>query len=161
MLDSDTLSISHLFYVDDTLFLCEWDESYIHNFIPILRCFYLILGLGINILKSNLYGVGIGDLEVTSIATFIGCSSGCFLFSYLSILVGDSMVRVKRWQLIIDLFRKSLSSWKVKLLSIGGCFTLVRSVLGSLGIYFFSLFQTHASNFHILQACRFRFLGEG
>lgn len=97
MLDSDTLSISHLFYVDDTLFLCEWDESYIHNFIPILRCFYLILGLGINILKSNLYGVGIGDLEVTSIATFIGCSSGCFLFSYLSILVGDSMVRVKRW----------------------------------------------------------------
>nr|GEY62738.1 RNA-directed DNA polymerase, eukaryota, reverse transcriptase zinc-binding domain protein [Tanacetum cinerariifolium] len=38
-------------------------------------------------------------------------------------------------------FTKKLSSWKANLLSIGGRLTLVKSVLGSLPIYFLSIFK--------------------
>lgn len=55
----------------------------------------MISGLRINLLKSNLFGVGVSDHKVSSVATFTRCSLGSFLFSYLGIPIGESMVRVK------------------------------------------------------------------
>nr|KAJ0205866.1 hypothetical protein LSAT_V11C500287660 [Lactuca sativa] len=79
--------------------------------------------------------------EVISLASITGCAAANFPFSYLGISVGGSMSRVSSWDVIVDRFRKRLSKWKVKMLSIGGRLTLDKSVLGSLGIYFFSLFR--------------------
>nr|KAJ0227047.1 hypothetical protein LSAT_V11C100017070 [Lactuca sativa] len=50
---------------------------------------------GINLLKSNLYGVDIGDIEIGYMVSFTGCSRGSFPFTYLGIPVGESMLRVK------------------------------------------------------------------
>ena len=58
-LGSDEVRISHLFYADDTIFLGEWDVSNIQNLIRILRCFYLVSGLNLSLIKSNLYRVGV------------------------------------------------------------------------------------------------------
>lgn len=44
------------------------------------------------------------------------------------------------WKGIIDKFKKNLFSWKVKLLFIGGRSMLWKLVLGSLGIYYMSVF---------------------
>ena len=59
--------------------------------------------------------------------------------------------------MVVDRFRKRLSNWKVKLLSFGGRFTLTKSILGSLGIYFFSLFRLPATVCHALESCRAKF----
>lgn len=67
------------------------------------------------------------------------------------------MVRAKGWRLIIDRFRKRLSSWKIKLFSINGRLALNRSVLGSLGIYFLSLFKMSFAVCQILEAYRSQF----
>lgn len=119
----------------------------------------MISGLRINLLKSNLHGVGVSGDEVATLAPFIGCHPNSFLFLYLGISVGESMVRVKGWQSIVDHFKKMLSSWKMKLLSIGRRLTLTKSVLGSLGIYLFSIFRIPAIVCHILETLRSLFLG--
>ncbi|XP_052621507.1 uncharacterized protein LOC111882826 [Lactuca sativa] len=154
---SDEVLVSHLFYVNDAIFLGEWDATHIQNLIRILRCFYLVSDLNLNLTISNLYGVGINPAEIASLASFTRCSDGTLPFVYLGILAGKSMVQLKGWQIIIDRFKKRLSSWKVKLLSIGGRLTLIKSVLRSLGIYFFSLFRLLATICHSLEALRARF----
>lgn len=62
--------LSHLFYVDDALFLGKWDERNIRNIITILRCFYMVYGLNINLFKSSLVGVGVDQIQVVSLASF-------------------------------------------------------------------------------------------
>lgn len=120
----------------------EWDERNVHNLIQILRCFYMVSGLKINLSKSNLLGVGMVFPKVISMDSITGCSPAAFPFSYLGAPVGGSMVRVKSWDVIIDRFRKRLSSWRIKLLYISGRLTLIKYVFGSLGIYYFSPFQS-------------------
>nr|GEY11112.1 RNA-directed DNA polymerase, eukaryota, reverse transcriptase zinc-binding domain protein [Tanacetum cinerariifolium] len=51
------------------------------------------------------------------------------------------MARQQAWGGIVDRVKKKLSKWKMKMLSIGGRLTLVKSVLGSLPIYNFSIFK--------------------
>nr|GEU50867.1 RNA-directed DNA polymerase, eukaryota [Tanacetum cinerariifolium] len=53
--------------------------------------FYLASGLKINIYKSNVYGVGVSDNEVHSMATDIGFSPGSFPFTYLGLPIGANM----------------------------------------------------------------------
>ncbi|GKA46359.1 RNA-directed DNA polymerase, eukaryota, reverse transcriptase zinc-binding domain protein [Tanacetum coccineum] len=51
------------------------------------------------------------------------------------------MGRIINWKVLIDRFKARLSGWKANLLSIGGRLTLIKSVLGSLGIYYLSIFK--------------------
>nr|GEZ36761.1 RNA-directed DNA polymerase, eukaryota, reverse transcriptase zinc-binding domain protein [Tanacetum cinerariifolium]GEZ41819.1 RNA-directed DNA polymerase, eukaryota, reverse transcriptase zinc-binding domain protein [Tanacetum cinerariifolium] len=61
-------------------------------------------------------------------------------FTYLGIPVGSNMSRIKEWNPIIEKFKRRLSKWKANMLSIGGRSTLITSMLGSLGVYYLSLF---------------------
>nr|GEZ26031.1 putative RNA-directed DNA polymerase, eukaryota, reverse transcriptase zinc-binding domain protein [Tanacetum cinerariifolium] len=61
------------------------------NIIRILQVFYLALGLKSNIQKSNVYGIEVLDVDVSSIATNSGCASGYFPFTYLGLPIGSNM----------------------------------------------------------------------
>ncbi|GJW68642.1 putative RNA-directed DNA polymerase, eukaryota, reverse transcriptase zinc-binding domain protein [Tanacetum coccineum] len=98
--------ISHLQFADDALIMGEWSLSNAKNLSRILTCFHLASGLRVNFNKSKLFGIGVTNLELNTIASSIG-----------------------------------LSNWKAKTLSFGGRLTLIRSVLGSLGVYYFSTFK--------------------
>ena len=58
---------------------------------------------------------------------------------------------------MFDRVNKRLSNWKLKLLSIGGRLTLVKSVLGSLGIYYMSMFRMPVAVGEKLEKIRSRF----
>ena len=45
--------ISHLTYAEDVIFFGEWSWTNAQNLISMLRCFFLISGLKINVNKSN------------------------------------------------------------------------------------------------------------
>ncbi|KAJ0427646.1 putative RNA-directed DNA polymerase [Helianthus annuus] len=133
--------LSHFLYADDVVFLGEWSTTNALNLRRILRCFNLASGLRVNLSKCSLYGVGVGDHEVSDMAYVLRCRAGSFPFRYLGLLVGANMNLVKNWDPVIKLFKNRLSIWKAKTLSFGGRITLIKSVLSALPTYFFSLYK--------------------
>ncbi|GJS62808.1 nucleotide-binding alpha-beta plait domain-containing protein [Tanacetum coccineum] len=89
--------------------------------------FYLASGLKINIQKSNVYGMGFR----------MSISLPC--------------------PVLLDKFQSKLSSWKANLISIGGCHTLIKVVLSSLDIYYFSIFKVPESVLNSLERSRTMF----
>lgn len=71
------------------------------------------------------------------------------------------MKLAKHWNPIIEKFRVKLSNWKAKCLSFGGHLTLVKSVLNSLPLYYFSLFRAPKKVIDLLEKIRRRFLWGG
>ncbi|GJU98861.1 RNA-directed DNA polymerase, eukaryota, reverse transcriptase zinc-binding domain protein [Tanacetum coccineum] len=112
------------------------------NIIRVLHVFFLASGLKINVSKCNIYGLGVSTNDIENLARDTGCGSGNIPFSYLGLPLGVNMNLIPNWQPLIYHFRAKLSSWKACTLSIRGRLTLIKSVLGSLGIYYMSIFKT-------------------
>nr|GEX38107.1 hypothetical protein [Tanacetum cinerariifolium] len=92
------------------------------------------MGLKINIHKSNVYGVGVSEEEVSSMANHIGLP-----FTYLGLPIGSNMNHSSNWKILINRFQSRLSKWKANPLSIGGRLTLIMSVLESLDARYWSI----------------------
>nr|GEU67615.1 RNA-directed DNA polymerase, eukaryota, reverse transcriptase zinc-binding domain protein [Tanacetum cinerariifolium] len=76
-------------------------------------------GLRINMCKSKIMGVNVGDEKVKSAASKLGCLILNTPFSYLGTKVGGNMSRVQAWTEVVDKVKSRLSNWKMKSLSIG------------------------------------------
>ncbi|GKB78177.1 RNA-directed DNA polymerase, eukaryota, reverse transcriptase zinc-binding domain protein, partial [Tanacetum coccineum] len=135
------VKLSHLFYANDVVIISDWNKQDMINIIRVLHLFFLASGLKINVSKSNIYGLGVSTNDIENLARDTGCGSGNIPFSYPGLPLGVNMNLISNWQPLIDRFRAKLSSWKACTLSIGGRLTLIKSVLGSLGIYYMSIFK--------------------
>nr|GFA08501.1 RNA-directed DNA polymerase, eukaryota [Tanacetum cinerariifolium] len=124
-----SLSISHLFYADDAVFIGEWSDNNLSHIMQILHCFSLSSGLKINVLKSNLLGVGVSSEAVIIAARNLGCLVMSTPFKYLGVMVGGNMSLTKAWEAVIGKLKSRLSKWKRNTLSIGGHLTLLKSVI--------------------------------
>nr|GEV24148.1 RNA-directed DNA polymerase, eukaryota [Tanacetum cinerariifolium] len=138
---NESMTISHLFYADDAVFIEEWSESNMENIVIMLKCFFLASGLKINIQKSHIMGVGVADGLIHQAASLIGCAIMKTPFRYLGVLVGNNSLRCSAWSDTIHKLRSRLSKWKVKTLSVGGRLTLLKSVLGASPIYNLSIYK--------------------
>ncbi|GJT46336.1 putative RNA-directed DNA polymerase, eukaryota, reverse transcriptase zinc-binding domain protein, partial [Tanacetum coccineum] len=137
--DGDNISLFQ--YVDDALFFGKWACLNAKNMIHILNCFEEASGLKVSLAKSQLFEVGVDIHEVESVASSINCSHGTLPFMYLGLPVGKNIHFCNGWTEVIDRLQDRLLSWKAKNLSIGGRLTLFKSVLGSVPLYFLSLFK--------------------
>ncbi|GJW43787.1 RNA-directed DNA polymerase, eukaryota, reverse transcriptase zinc-binding domain protein [Tanacetum coccineum] len=155
-IDSSTL-ISHLFYADDAVFIGEWSHENFIGIMQVLRCFSLLSGLSINIKKSHLLGVGIPIPFVEEAASMLGCSVMKTPFKYLGVLVGGNSSLVKFWDETINKIKMRLSKWKLKTLSVGGRYTLIKSVLGSTPIYNMSLYKVPKAALNSMETMRRNF----
>nr|GEV78602.1 RNA-directed DNA polymerase, eukaryota, reverse transcriptase zinc-binding domain protein [Tanacetum cinerariifolium] len=103
---SSNITLSHVFYADDVVITSEWNNLDMENIIRILHVFYLASNLKINIHKYNVYGVGVSDIEILSMANNIGRSSGVFPFVYRGLPIRANMNLSTNWKNLIDrLFR--------------------------------------------------------
>nr|GEV35942.1 hypothetical protein [Tanacetum cinerariifolium] len=112
-------------------------------------------GLKINIHKSIIYGIGVSEDDVHLMASNTGCSAGSFPFTHLGLPIGSNMSLTASWKILVDKFSSKL--WKANLLSFGGCLTLIKVILGSLGIYYQSLFKAPEAILKSLEQLRASF----
>nr|GFA27465.1 putative reverse transcriptase domain-containing protein [Tanacetum cinerariifolium] len=84
-----SLTVSHLFYTDDAVFIGEWSDGYLRSTMHMLFCFPLSSGLKINLKKTQLLGVGVASDLLTEAAVNIGCSVMKTTFKYLGVMVRD------------------------------------------------------------------------
>ncbi|GJX99476.1 putative RNA-directed DNA polymerase, eukaryota, reverse transcriptase zinc-binding domain protein, partial [Tanacetum coccineum] len=157
----DNIHISHIQFADHALIMGEWSLRNVMNLSKILTCFHLASGLKVNYNKSKLYGIGVTSIELNSLALTIGCFPSYFPCTYLGLPIGAKMLRCANWNALIDKFQKRLSSWKSKSLSISGRLTLIRSFLGSLGVYYFSTFKSLLEVINKLEGLRRKFFWGG
>ncbi|GJY68663.1 RNA-directed DNA polymerase, eukaryota, reverse transcriptase zinc-binding domain protein [Tanacetum coccineum] len=152
-----SLQISHLFYADDVVFVGQWCDSNLSTIIQVLDCFFQASGLRINLLRSKLIGIAVDQSMVDAAASNIGCMALNLPFSYLGIIIGGNMSRIKAWDNVINKVLCRLSKWKMKSLSIGGRYTLLKSVLGAAPIYFMSMFKAPIQVLKKLESIRNHF----
>ncbi|KAJ9565851.1 hypothetical protein OSB04_001817 [Centaurea solstitialis] len=132
---------SNLHFADDVVFLGVWNDRNIRNLMRILRWFHAASGLSINWGKSTLTGIKVPSVDVARKGSALGCKIGKFPLSYLGLPIGSSTNKAGHWSCLLDKFSKKLSAWKANILSFGGKLTLIKSVLGNLGDYLFSLYK--------------------
>nr|GFA42729.1 RNA-directed DNA polymerase, eukaryota, reverse transcriptase zinc-binding domain protein [Tanacetum cinerariifolium] len=137
----------------------RWDflDDVMANFGFGVRLFFCASGLHINLHKSKLIGIVVEQSMVEAAASNIGCMALNLLFSYLGIIIGGNMSRIKAWDDVINKVICRLSKWRMKILSIGGRFTLLKSVLGASPIYFMSMFNAPIQVVKILKSIRNHF----
>lgn len=165
-----TLSLSHsealeLPFAEDeikqSIWSCEgskWSVSNAINLILLLRCFGEASGLNINLSKTKIFGIGVSMAETRSLASQCHCSPGDLPFTYLGLPVGENMKLLKRLKIVEAKLSSKLSIWAAKILSIGGRYTLLKSVLNSLPLYYFSLFHAPVGIINRLEILRNKFL---
>nr|GEZ28813.1 RNA-directed DNA polymerase, eukaryota [Tanacetum cinerariifolium] len=108
---------------------------------------------------SQLYGVGVPRDDVVRAASPIGCSIMDNQFRYLGVKIGGNMSRHKAWEEVVLKLRSRLSKWKVRTLSIGGRFTLLKSVLGASPLYTLSIFKAPKGVLKEMESIRIFFIG--
>lgn len=115
----------------------DWNAKNVTNLLSMLSCFQKASGLKVNLLKSKLIWVGVDGNKVEEWAGMVGCGVESLPFTYLGLPVGCNMNRCASWKPVIEKFNNRLRIWKARMTSFGGRLTLIKSVLGSLPLYFF------------------------
>ncbi|PWA93359.1 RNA-directed DNA polymerase, eukaryota [Artemisia annua] len=90
-------------------------------------------------------------------AGILGCGAAALPLKYLGMPVGCNMARCSNWDAIVQKFASKLSLWNAKLLSTGGCLSLIKSVLGNLTTYYMSLYKVPVSIYNKLESMRNNF----
>jgi len=135
------VEISILQYVDDTIFFREASMENVKAITVILWSFEQVLGLKINFAKSNFGAVGMLEQWKKDAARYLNCRLLVVPFPYSGILIGANPRRCEVWDSIIKKCERKLSKWKQKYLSFSGRVTLIKLVINSIPIYFFSFFR--------------------
>jgi hypothetical protein len=132
--------LSILQYADDTILFMEHDFEKARNVKWILSAFEQLSGLKINFHKSELYCFGEAQDDVSADADLFGRGQGQFLIRYLGIPIHYRRLTIAEWKLVKERLQKCLSSWKGKLLSMGGRLVLINSVLTNMLLHMISFF---------------------
>nr|GFC41174.1 RNA-directed DNA polymerase, eukaryota [Tanacetum cinerariifolium] len=107
--------------------------------------------------KSKIMGIHVNNEKVNDAAATLGYLTLKTPFVYLGTKVRDNMSRVEAWKDIVEKVSSRLSRWKLKTLSIGGRFTLLKSVLWSIPIFHMSIFKVLMSVLQRLESIRSHF----
>jgi hypothetical protein len=130
--------VSHLQYVDDTLYIGEASWENLWAVKAILRGFEMVSGLKVNFWKSNLMGINVSQEFLSSASNFLNCRIGSVPFVYLGLPVGANPRHITTWEPLIQSLRKRLGGWTNRFVSLGGRITLLNSVLNAIPIFYLS-----------------------
>ncbi|WMV33279.1 hypothetical protein MTR67_026664 [Solanum verrucosum] len=156
----ESLKITHLQYVDDTLIFCDAEEDHLKILRLILVLFEGMSGLHVNWRKSFLYPVNeVPNME--NLKLILGGEVGALPTTYLGMPLGAKSTSLEIWNGVIEKCEMKLARWKSRYLSLGGRLTLINSVLDALPTYMMSLFPIPPGVINRLDSIRRKFLWQG
>jgi hypothetical protein len=132
--------LSILQYVDDTILFMEHDLEKAQNLKLTLSAFEQLSGLKINFHKSELFCFGEAINEVNAYAILFSYGQGQFSMRYLGIPINYWRLTFAEWKLVEERLQKCFSSWKGKLMSLGGRLVLINLVLSNMVLHMISFF---------------------
>jgi hypothetical protein len=153
--------LSILPYADDTILFMEHDLEKAQNLKLILLGFEQLSGLKINFHESELFCFGEAQDKVNAYTELFGCGQGQFPMRYLGIPIHYQRLTLAEWKLVEERLQKRLSSWKGKLLSLGGRLILINLVLSNMVLHMISFFLLPKGVLHKLDYYRSRFFWQG
>ena len=129
------VQISHLLFANDTLVFCQASQDHLTYRNWLLMWFEAVLGLRINLEKSELILVGRVE-NIDDLALEFVCRVGSLPSTYLGLPLGAPFKSMTVWDEVEEQFRRRLAMWKRQYLPKGRRATLIRSILSNLPIYF-------------------------
>lgn len=142
------VSISHLQYADNVVFLCDREPENLIVIKRILRLYEIMSGLKVNFRKSKLFGINISEEELQVCADLLGCGTESGHLNYLGMKIDINNHRKGNWEWFSQRLRNRLATWDGRNIAMGGRATLVQSVLPFIPIYTLS--------FHLLSKIAIR-----
>jgi hypothetical protein len=160
---SKFLKIVHLMFVDDVLLMTKADLTEWLVILDLLQLFCSVSGLSINYSKSTVHFWGLNEAELVLLKdsipfSFIDLSKG---FRYLGYQLKPGASSSVDWRWLVAIFERRIGFWCNKWLSLGGRFTLVKSVLESLAVFWMTLERIPNKIINILRRLSFNFLWNG
>lgn len=89
------ISISHLQYVDDTIFMCRGKLQFASSIKYLLRNFEIISGLKVNFNKCNIVGINVGHNLVRSMTEILMCEVTKLPLSYLGVVCWGTSQKIR------------------------------------------------------------------
>jgi hypothetical protein len=139
----------------------DHDLDKARNLKLILAAFEQLSGLKINSHKSGLFCFGEALNVADQYADIFKCGQGQFPIRYLGIPIRYRRLTIVEWKQVEERLQKRLSSWKGKLLSLGGRLVLINSVFASMVLYMISFFLIPKGVLHKIDYYRTRFFWQG
>ena len=102
---NEGVDVSHLLFADDTLIFCKTSKDQMTHLCWLLIWFEAILGLKINLDKSELYLVGEGE-DTEDLAIEIGCKVGRLPSTYLGLPLGAPFKSVVAWDRVKERLKR-------------------------------------------------------
>ncbi|KAJ9678120.1 hypothetical protein PVL29_022881 [Vitis rotundifolia] len=137
--------VSHLQFADDTIFFSSTREEDILTLKSVLLVFGHISGLKVNLDKSNIYDINLGQDHLFRLAELLNCKASGWPILYLGLPLGGNPKACGFWDPVIERISSRLDGWQKAYLSFGGRITLIQSCLTHMPCYFLSLFKIPAS----------------
>jgi hypothetical protein len=133
--------ISILQYTDETILFLDHGVAKAANLKILLFALKQASGLKINCHKSEIFCFGLSEEEENSYLSLFGCREGSYPFKYLRIHMHFRRLSNNDGKVIETKNENKLSSWKGKLMYVGGRLVLINFVLTCLVMFMLSFFE--------------------
>ncbi|GKB59738.1 RNA-directed DNA polymerase, eukaryota, reverse transcriptase zinc-binding domain protein [Tanacetum coccineum] len=133
---NSSVTISHMFYADDAVFIGQWKDGNINTLVHVLECFYQASGLRLNLCKSQILGLNVA------------------IWGRIPESQRNGRCRVK-----VAAYQGECPKWKMKFVYqlVVNRFTLIKSVLGSIPIFHMSIYKVPMQVLRRLESIRNQF----
>ncbi|RVX00286.1 putative mitochondrial protein [Vitis vinifera] len=112
--------VSHLQFADDTIFFSSTREEDLLTFKSVLLVFGHISVLKVNLDKSNIYGINLGQDHLHRLAELLDCKASGWPILYLGLPLGGNPKSGSFWDPVIERISSRLDGWQKAYLSFGG-----------------------------------------
>ena len=134
---SHDLSITHLLFVDDVLLFGIATVSEWQAFKDALDLIYSTTGMAFSMEKSSFLYQDVDEGTQCQIAQLLPYIMAPIQigFKYLGFRLKPLGYRSSDWNWMVERFENKIKNWSYMLLSLGGIFVLIKSVLSGLVVY--------------------------